>query len=52
MSYIKHTPALEEGHVENGCKGVHGFEKERFEDQPLFKLFLGLGKFCERGNTR
>ena len=49
-SETSYTPALEEGHIENRCKGVHGFEKERLEDQPLFKLFLCLRELCWKGS--
>lgn len=45
----KCTPALEEGHIENRCKGVHGFEKERLEDEPLFKFFRCFRKFWGKG---
>lgn len=46
-----HTPALEEGHIENRCKGVHWLEEERFKDQLLFKLFLRLWKFYRKRDT-
>ena len=38
----RRVPALEEGHVENGCEGIHGLEEEGLEDQPLLKLGLSL----------
>lgn len=41
-----HIPSLEESHIENGGKGVHGFEKERLNNQSLFKLLCCLWKFC------
>jgi hypothetical protein len=39
---VTHKLPLEEGHVENRCKGIHGLEEEGLEDQPLLKLGLSL----------
>lgn len=47
-----HTPSLEEGHIKNGGKGVHGFEKERLNNQPLFKLLCCLWKLCLKETQR
>lgn len=47
---LVHLPPFEEGHVEDGCIGIHELQEESLQNQTLLKVSLCFRDFCRHMN--